>query len=151
MTTLEQYTAALRAFILQRPRFEPANYAGAPAAYRADYSRCLADRNDALALLAYVARSSNPERVAGCFTEALRSSRLEWNVSAQAIDYCTGQYFPTEYRGAACRVLARVIWRYFADSDTDQRYASVNVADAENVRRQVRSALGLRLARRWFN
>jgi hypothetical protein len=28
------------------------------------------------------------------------------------IDYCTGQYFPTEYRRAACAVLASALWEY---------------------------------------
>jgi hypothetical protein len=27
-----------------------------------------------------------------------------------ALDYCTGQYWPTEYRKAACAVLASVLW-----------------------------------------
>lgn len=138
MTTLEQYTAALRAFILQRPRFEPANYGGCASAYRADYARCLADRNDALALLAYVERASNPERVAGCFAEALRSSRLEWNESAQAFDYCTGQYFPTEYRSAACRLLVTVLRTY------------CNILNHADMLQSARNAFGKRLARRWF-
>lgn len=29
---------------------------------------------------------------------------------ATVIEYCTGQYFPTEYRKAACAVLARTLW-----------------------------------------
>lgn len=138
MTTLEQYTAALRAFILQRPGFEPANYGGCAAAYRADYARCLADRNDALALLAHVSRASAQGEMLECLREQLRFGRLcEVN---GALEYTTGQYFPTEYRAAACSVLARAIWHYLAGDETD----------AESVRRQVRNALGKRLARRWF-
>src|SRR3990167_287401 len=29
-----------------------------------------------------------------------------------SIDYCTGQYFPTEYRKAACAVLASALWAW---------------------------------------
>lgn len=29
-----------------------------------------------------------------------------------SIDYCTGQYFPTEYRRAVCAVLASALWEY---------------------------------------
>ncbi len=28
------------------------------------------------------------------------------------VSYCTGQYFPTEYRNAACAVLAAALWAY---------------------------------------
>jgi hypothetical protein len=31
---------------------------------------------------------------------------------APRIDYCTGQYFVTEYRRAACAVLASALWEY---------------------------------------
>jgi hypothetical protein len=33
-------------------------------------------------------------------------------VLAVKIDYCTGQYFPTEYRKAACAVLAQTLWQW---------------------------------------
>jgi hypothetical protein len=144
MTTLEQYTAALRAFILQRPGFEPANYAGAPAAYRADYARCLADRNDALALLAHVSRASDTATMELSIADALRSGRVEWDASAQSFDYCTGQYFPTEYRNAACQLLARALWVYWRGNAPADCSRDVMMRIARNV-------LGKRLARRWFN
>jgi hypothetical protein len=31
---------------------------------------------------------------------------------AVSVDYCTGQYFPTEYRRAVCAVLASALWDY---------------------------------------
>jgi len=144
MTTLDTYTAALRAFILQRPRFEPANYAGCASAYRADYRRCLADRDDALQLLAHVSRATDSATMQASIADALRSGRLEWNADAQAFDYCTGQYFPTEYRNAACQLLARALWAYWrgnAPADCSR----------EVMTRIARDVLGKRLARRWFN
>ena len=144
MTTLEQYTAALRAFILQRPGFEPANYVGCASAYRADYSRCLADRNDALALLAHVSRASDTATMELSIAEALRSGRMEWDDGTQALDYCTGQYFPTEYRNAACQLLARALWAYWRGNAPADCSREVMMRIARNV-------LGKRLARRWFN
>lgn len=144
MTTLEQYTAALRAFILQRPGFEPANYAGAPAAYRADYARCLADRNDALALLAHVSRASDTATMELSIADALRSGRVEWDASTQSLDYCTGQYFPTEYRNAACQLLARALWAYWRGNAPADCSRDVMMRIARDV-------VGKRLARRWFN
>ena len=143
MTTLDTYIAALRAFILQRPRFEPANYANCASAYRADYRRCLADRDDALQLLAHVSRATDGATMEASIADALRSGRLEWNADAQAFDYCTGQYFPTEYRNAACQLLARALWAYWrgnAPADCSR----------EVMTRIARDVLGKRLARRWF-
>jgi len=149
MTTLETYTGALRSFILQRPRFEPANYAGCASAYRADYRRCLADRDDALALLAHVSRATDSATMQASIADALRSGRMEWNAETAEIDYCTGQYFPTEYRNAACQLLARALWAYWRDaSAANWREAMSN---ADNIRRTARNTLGKRLARRWFN
>lgn len=144
MTTLDTYTAALRAFILQRPRFEPANYGGCASAYRADYRRCLADRDDALEMLAHVTRATDSAMMAASIADALRSGRMEWNDTAQAFDYCTGQYFPTEYRNAACQLLARALWAY---------WRGLGGADCsrEVMMRIARDVLGKRLARRWFN
>jgi hypothetical protein len=34
------------------------------------------------------------------------------NSGAVSVDYCTGQYFPTEYRKAACAVLAQTLWQW---------------------------------------
>ena len=33
-----------------------------------------------------------------------------------SIGYCTGQYFPTEYRKAVCAVLSSALWAYWRES-----------------------------------
>jgi hypothetical protein len=38
------------------------------------------------------------------------------------LDYCTGQYFPTEYRRAACAVLASALWSAKRDNMPAPRY-----------------------------
>lgn len=137
--SLSEITSALRAFIHQRPGFEPGNYAGAPGAYRADYRKCLRDRDDALAMLAYVERASDAENMERHLRDALSSGRLVM-LDDGTLEYTTGQYWPTEYRNAACRVLARALWHYLAG----------NSADAGSVRRQARLLYGRRIASRWF-
>ena len=58
------------------------------------------------------------------------------------IDYCTGQYFPTEYRKAACAVLAYSLWHYWRDCGYDTY---------EQIQKQARAELGRGIASRWFN
>lgn len=57
-----------------------------------------------------------------------------------ALDYCTGQYFPTEYRAAACAVCASILWTYWRDG----------AKDSDAVRKIARNALGRGIASRWF-
>lgn len=107
---------ALRAFICQRPGLEPSNYysdwrdrAGI-AAYRQESREITRDRADALALLDYVSRQAiglTPEYLVS------GSGRLFWDAQAKGWDYHTGQYFPTEYRAAAARLLANALWDYW--------------------------------------
>ena len=49
--TRTQILHALDAFLESRPGFEPANYQGAPQAYRADYRRAYQHLQDGRALL----------------------------------------------------------------------------------------------------
>lgn len=75
-----------------------------------------------------------------------------------AVDYCTGQYFPTEYRAAACAVLAAVLWSYFranmpqpdsSDREGNPRYAGLSAGDY--LRKQARREFGRGITSRWFN
>lgn len=139
--TLLDITSALRAFINQRPGFEPGNYAGAPAAYRADYRKCLRDRDDALYLLSACERATDEAGMTKCLLDSLKSGRLTM-LENGALDYTTGQYFPTEYRAAACGVLARALWDYARPWNVD--------GDAEKMRKSFRMTFGRRIASRWF-
>ena len=60
-----------------------------------------------------------------------------------AIDYCTGQYWHTEYRPAVCRLLSSVIWHWLRDNMLDP-------ATGNDIRRQAARELGTSIARRWF-
>lgn len=131
---------ALRAFICQRPGFDWHNYAGAPDAYRADRYTAMRDKADALALLDAVTWRTGID--AAAMLAELRGGRLTWDAERGELDYCTGQYFPTEYRGAAARALAAMLWAYFRDE--------CGADTGDKIRRMARRELPGPLAARYF-
>ena len=78
MTDKNTLITAIRTFINSRPGFDPSNYAGAPAAYRADSRLAQRDRRDALTLLRSVELSHSID--AADILRAL-DRRLTWNGS----------------------------------------------------------------------
>lgn len=131
---------AMRAFICQRPGFDWRNYCEARDAYRADSSTATRDKAAALALLDAVTWRSGID--AAAMLAELRQGRLTWDAERGELDYCTGQYFPTEYRGAAARALASMLWAYFRDE------CGADTGDA--IRRMARRELPGPLAARYF-
>lgn len=91
------------------------------------------------------------------------------NPHTATLDYCTGQYWPTEYRKAACAVLASAIWDWMREhcmpapmarhaSDTRDCYIWKNasgrsaiVSAGDYLRAAARREFGATIARRWFN
>lgn len=59
------------------------------------------------------------------------------------VDYCTGQYFPNEYRPAVSHVLSSVLWNYWRDN--------MEKPDGDALRRTARRELSRAVARRYFN
>lgn len=148
-TERDAILTALRAWIAQRPGLDFRDY-GDVSAYRAESRSITTDRHHAEALLAYVAtfRSIDAERLKAAFRDAY-SGRLtlnEYPFSARTraknpatgfyLDYCTGQYWPTEYRRAACAVLASAIWDWWRDnaSPVAWRCESWHTADSKILR-----------------
>lgn len=124
---------ALYAWINQRPGLDPANYfcGGDWRENRRNYDserrRILRQRNDALRLLRQVELidSISADDLLAAFQGAF-SGRLSCkDISARyddgsiywrfSLDYCTGQYWPTEYRAAAAAVLAHALWNWKRD------------------------------------
>lgn len=109
---------ALATFIRSRPGFEYANY-GDAASYNSDVRRAARQKQDAETMLAAVRWRDS---ITGAdLIEAARGGRLTIEVNPAGtvggimrpvvrIDYCTGQYYPTEYRAGVCRVLATALW-----------------------------------------
>lgn len=141
---------ALQVFINQRPGLEFGNYGNA-AAYRAEYRSIARDKRDALTLLSAVRwrESITADDIKAGFT-----GRLSWN--GEGLEYCTGQYWPTEYRRAACAVLAAILWAYWrdcanpaTDGEPTQQPGIINVGGY--IKKQAQREFGRTIARRWFN
>lgn len=143
MDEKQKILATLRAFIAQRPGLEPANYISGwhdtegRRLYRAESRQITRDRHHAEQLLRYVELCAIPAQY---LQEALRGRRLTWD--GARLDYCAGQYFPTEYRRAAGAALASALWYYWRDTSAGP--------DADAIRRRAHNALGPTLAKRFF-
>ncbi len=130
---------ALRDFAEQRPGLEFGNY-GDVTSYRAESRAITRDLHHARQLLAAVMWRDS---IGADELEAQLSGRLTWH-GPEGLAYCTGQYFPVEYRAAVCRALASALWAYWR----------VNLGPdctGHDIRREARRQLGASLARRWFN
>jgi hypothetical protein len=145
----EMVISALRAFINQRSGIQFADYKSgnwveSRRAFMGDCRPILKAGQDARVLLAAV--SGRDGITAKGIIEASRAfaGRLQFKINGDSviIDYCTGQYFPTEYRNAACAVLATALWDYASS----QGYKTGN-----DIRKWARNEFGRGIASRWFN
>ena len=166
MDKKQQIIAALYTFIGQRPGLEFGNYGDVPN-YRAEVRAIGRDLTQARELLRYVELRASI--TADDIIEASKraySGRLtivERDDGAVAIDYCTGQYWPTEYRRAVCAVLSQAIWRWTSahampaptlhhnseTGETVRRYKGLRVNDY--LRASLKREFGRGMAARWFN
>jgi hypothetical protein len=150
-----QILGALDAWIRQRPGFDPANYDR--AGYVADTRRVARQLQHARLLLAQVRWRQSID--ADALKEGFRafSGRLSWD--GKRLDYCTGQYWCTEYRAAACAVLASVLWNYwrevYAASRKGQTFATPEETEysgaREDIQRKARQQFGRAIAKEWFD
>ena len=133
--------AALDVWIRQRPGLEFGNY-GDWTAYRSEVRSITRDLQHARALLNYVAWHDSI--TAEMILSAAQSGRLSIKVEGNKVrvDYCTGQYWPTEYRPAVCRLLSSVIWHWMRANDPRR--------SGEMIRKAASRELGTGIARRWF-
>jgi len=140
----EKIINALSKFAHKRPMIEPNNY-GFLAHYRKESREVTKDLHHARALLAYVERSGiTGEELLNASKEAF-SGRLSLEIKGDdvRVDYCTGQYFPTEYRKAVCSVMARALWNHWLTPGA--------VDNSTSIRKTAVNALGKPLARAYFN
>lgn len=136
---------SLYRWIKQRPGLEYGNY-GDPTAYRSEMRDITKDLHHAREMLAYVSRQ--PSITADDLIEATfraYSARLSINegIERAEVEYCTGQYWPTEYRHATCAVLASAIWHRFAEDMTQP-------VTGDTIRKTARRELSRSVAARWF-
>lgn len=171
---------ALDKWIRQRPGLEFGNYGEWPA-YRAEVRSIGKDLREARILLRQV--ELRDSITADDLLEASRSAysgRLTLTVAPHPcapdgcttnmvakIDYCTGQYWPTEYRRAVCAVLASALWarkradmpepfkvygtndNWYALKDSEKPARPVSAGDW--IRQSFRREFGRGMASRWFS
>jgi len=148
---------ALNAWVNQRPGLDYGNY-GDLVAYRAEVRSIGKDLQHARAMLNYAAWHDSI--TAEMILDAAKSGRLSIVVDGEKVrvDYCTGQYWPTEYRPAVCRLLSTVIWRWFGDNARSADVAKMPqygcmagiVNQGDYIRKTARRELGTSIAQRWF-
>lgn len=152
----ERILSAVMKFARQRPGIDSRNYI-TPGYWNredvANYRREVRDVTADLADLREIMRSVRWREsiTADDIIEATRaySGRLQIIEEGEAVrvEYCTGQYFPTEYRRACCAVLASALWDYSRASC--QRAGIENIG--EELRRGFTREFSRRIARRYFS
>jgi len=167
MLSKQHVLTALQAWIRQRPGLEFCNY-GSLAPYRAELRQIAKDKRDAELLLTAVALrdSITAEDLIAAFPRAYSG---RWSISEDKgrarLQYCTGQYWPTEYRKAACAVLASVLWDWQrsnmpgADGKLTRTHGPFTtehdhiqgVTPGDWLRNKFRREFGRSIQKRWFN
>jgi hypothetical protein len=102
----------LRQFANQRPGLDFNDY-GQRKYYMQDYREILKDLHSFRELLNLaINRIDNLNEV---LTNRLSNNGDRLTLKDGKLQYITGQYFPTEYRNAACRILSYLIWESYRD------------------------------------
>ena len=146
---------ALSKFMHQRSGMDPQNY-GDYASYRSEQRSVTRDLHHARTLLGAVSWrdsitaddliAASKRAYSGRLTIVEDSGRVR-------IEYCTGQYFPTEYRRAVCAVLAAALWDYTRTSamPDDATLESIKQSPGTWLREHFRREFGRTISNRWFD
>lgn len=145
---------ALETFAESRPGIDLRNYGGGMdgwRAYRSESRSVTRDLKHARILLRAVERSSiTAEAFAAAFRDAYAGRlALTYTDNSARLDYCTGQYYPTEYRRAVCAVLSSALWHHYRDDMAAGARPGESAGDA--IRRGMRRVVPAHVARVWFN
>ena len=151
MTTTTTPTATVNAlellssFVRQRAGLEFCNY-GDVKAYRAEQREITKDLHDFRELFnLYLRRVDNPNVK---LIEYLEKNSGRLTLVNGKLQYVTGQYFPTEYRPAANRVLSTLIWNDYRDEVENGK----NVYETGNeIRKALKRNLSRRVILNYFN
>ena len=150
MDKKQQIIAAMYAFIAQRAGLEFGNY-GDVKSYRAEQRAITKDRHHARQLIRDVELSDSIsaddiiKASKGAYSGRL--TIVTRDDGAIGIDYCTGQYFPTEYRRAVCAVMSAVLWAW----KRDQCMPAGTDKPGDYLRAGFKREYGRSMAARWFN
>lgn len=97
-------------WIAQPAKLNKEDYGGPNAAYWQERRNIEKQRKAARKALKFARRYSfNPEAMAQALKDAY-AGRLTYNHESGSFEYCTGQYFPTEFAAAAGAVLEKYVY-----------------------------------------
>lgn len=134
---------ALLRFINQRSGIDPRDYGSSREAFNGDYRPMLKHGRQARQMLREVELRDSITSQSLLQASRAYSGRLQFREDdgKVSIEYTTGQYFPTEYRAAACAVLAQCLWDYW----------SPDCKTGDEIRKTAARNLGRGIAKTWFN
>lgn len=148
MNTNTPTLALLQKFVDQRPGLNFADY-GDRRIYRNESAEITRDRLDFYELLRVALNSleygpDREQRLDEKIKNYLTTTSGRLTLENGRLQYITGQYFPTEYRPAACRLLVSIIWAEFQKNQALQT--------GHDIRKAIRSRLySRRVARLYFS
>lgn len=125
-------------FVNQRPGLEFANY-GDYKIFRKESREITNDLKDFHELLGLAFRFIGPDKLEYHLNDYLNHTGGRILLKEGKLIYHTGQYFPTEYRPAACRVIANIIWYI------------VRATDETATGNEIRAFLKRKVSRRVYN
>jgi hypothetical protein len=147
--TKENILTLLEEWINQRPGLDPRDYGWGRDGwlnYRQESARITRQKQDALILLRAVEYSQiTAEDLIKAFRAYSGRLQLAHNEKGHYLEYCTGQYWPTEYRAAACAVLASALWDYHRPDYADDDHAG------DKLRAMFKRRFGRGIASRWLD
>lgn len=127
-------------FVNQRPGLDFNDY-GDIKIYRNEMREITKDMHDFYDLL-NLARWK-VENLSDKIAEYLKNTDGRLSLEGEKLQYITGQYYPTEYRPAASRVLVNIIWREFMKDD--------KLKTGHDIRKEVCKYVSRRTAKYYFN
>jgi hypothetical protein len=158
-TRKQRILETLDGFVNQRPGMEAREYGDDREAwklYRAASREVTKDMHDYYAIRGQIAwrDSIDADALVKSFSRAF-SGRLSITEDGDKVtlSYCAGQYMPTEYRKAACAVLANAWWSATREG-CPVKYdpeASSDASPGAWMRNQAKQTFGIGIQRGYFN
>lgn len=135
----------LRQFASQRPGLDFNDY-GERKYYMQDYREILKDLHSFRELLNFaINRIDNLNEM---LTNQLSNSSDRLILKDEKLQYITGQYFPTEYRNASCRVLSSLIWASYRDEKHENGESVYK--DGNEIRKAIKRNLRTKNTKLYF-
>lgn len=141
-TGVNPVTDQLINFVNQRPGLEFADY-GDYKLYRKESREITNDLRDFNELLNLLIRFVGSDKTEFYLKDYLNHTSGRILLKENKLVYHTGQYFPTEFRPAACRVLANIIWYIVRETDEN--------TTGNEIRAFMKRKVSRRVYRNYFN